>query len=126
MKTHLVICVALLSLATAGLMQLARLWLEQLPPDSLWQVPVAVLPLLPLLTVGLWMERRRFLRFDELQRRLHLMALMFGSSLLVIDCGVGIMLEELAGRPPLPLLGALLVHGIGYALALALLWRRYA
>ncbi len=72
------------------------------------------------------MERRRFLRFDELQRRLHLMALMFGSSLLVIDCGVGIMLEELAGRPPLPLLGALLVHGIGYALALALLWRRYA
>lgn len=54
------------------------------------------------------------------------MALMFGSSLLVIDCGVGIMLEELAGRPPLPLLGALLVHGIGYALALALLWRRYA
>ncbi len=52
MKTHLVICVALLSLATAGLMQLARLWLEQLPPDSLWQVPVAVLPLLPLLTVA--------------------------------------------------------------------------
>ena len=98
---------ALTVVVTAVLMSVLMLGAEQLiailPEGSPWRVAIAVLPLLPVLLIGLRMEWKMFLAFDELQQRVHLMALMFGSTVLVTYCAVGIMLEVLAGHDGLPL-----------------------
>lgn len=118
--------VVVIAVLMAGLMLVAEVLIAELPADSPWRMVIAVLPLVPVLFIGLRMEWKMFLSFDELQQRMHLMALMFASTLLVIYCAVGILLEYVAGREPLPLMGALLSHGFGYLLALLVLQRRYA
>lgn len=62
--------------AYAAILIPAILWLNR-HPESAWRVPVALLPVLPVVFV-LWSMRRYFREADELQKRIQLEGFAFG------------------------------------------------
>ena len=91
----------------------------QLQAES--RIVALTLPLIPLMIGGFYLEWCQFKRFDELQRQIHMIALMLASGALVVYCAFGVVLEELGGMQGFPLIGALLVHGVSYFVAVFVL-----
>jgi hypothetical protein len=55
----------------------AVVWWLNRSPDTPWRIPVALLPVLPIV-YGLWSMRRYFVEADELQKRMQLEGYAFG------------------------------------------------
>jgi hypothetical protein len=73
-------------------------WLNR-HPESPWRLPVALLPVLPIV-FGLWSMRRYFREADELQKRIQLEGFAFGfAGAAMVTLTYGFL--EIAGFPRL-------------------------
>lgn len=117
--------IAVFALMFAGVMELSVFLIRTLEAEGALRVCLALLPALPLLVFGFRLEWQLYQRFDELQKQMHLVALMIGSGVLVVYCAAGVLIEYIAGMEPLPLIGALFAHGLSYYVALLVLRRFY-
>ena len=100
----------------------SSLWLRA-HPASAWRVPVALVPLIPIVAaLGAWI--RLFRRMDEMHRRMQLEALAFafgGTALLVIAYGF----LEVAGFPRLTVWWVWVVMAMLWFVGLFVARRRY-
>lgn len=98
--------------------------LRQLPDGSPWRL-LTLLPVFVAMAAGLWIELRQFRRYDELQRRIYLEAMLVSGVATIGFCVTAMLLEQVMGWPRLSPLWTLVVLTTAFAVGLIVAYRRY-